>query len=86
MGIGKRMVRSAIEQLAYRNALKELNAMPIEEIDVDHVMGSFQRDFANDPDAQAKLAQIGFSEEDIRDIVKKIVPKLRKEKERRLSK
>lgn len=72
--------RKIIEMAAYKAAKRKLNTMTLDEITVEAVMGDFF------PDGKQKndLAKAGLTEDDIRQIVENIVPKLRKEKEKRL--
>ena len=81
MGLAKRILKGAIEQVAYKKCLKQLDTMTEEQINVEYVMKDFENLSEKD---KANLATVNLTEEDIRDIAESIVTKLQKEKKKRM--
>lgn len=77
-------LKKVMETFVYRESLKTLDTTPIEDLSVDAVMSSLSSGFESNPQAAEGMARMQLTEDDIRDVVKSVVPKLRKEKERRM--
>ena len=81
MGLANRIIKAAIEGVAYRKCLEQLDTMTEEQINVDYVMKDFRNLSEQD---KANLVKANLTEKDILDIAKSIVPKLLKEKRKRV--
>jgi len=75
------MLKAAIGEMAYKKCLAQLDTMTEEQINVEYVMKDFQNLSEQD---KTNLAKANLTEKDILDIAKSIVPKLQKEKRKRL--
>ena len=77
-------LKKVMETFVYPESLKTLDTTPIEDLSVEAVMSSLSSGFEQNPQAAQNMAKAELTEDDIRDVVKSVVPKLRKEKERRM--
>lgn len=80
----KGALKKVMETFVYRECVKTLDTTPIEDLNVEKVMATLQPNLDSNEKAADGMAKAGFTEDDIRDVVKNVVPKLLKEKQRRL--
>jgi Holliday junction resolvasome RuvABC DNA-binding subunit len=73
-----------MEKVVYRESLKTLDETTLEQITEDAIMSNFDESLSQNPQSQQGMEKMGFSEADIREVVRNVVPKLRHEKERRM--
>lgn len=84
MGFKRRAFMALMEKFVYRESLKTLDETTLEQINEDAIMSELRDALQKTPDLQGKVEDKGVLEQDIRDVVRKVVPRLRAEKERRL--
>lgn len=82
--IGAKLLRPLLKQTLHKELLKSLDNITFEQLNPDWLCEEFKKGLANHADYQTTLASIDWTDEDTRDVLKSVIPKLRKEKEKRL--
>jgi Holliday junction resolvasome RuvABC DNA-binding subunit len=84
VGFKKTALRVMMEKVIYRECLKTLDTTSLEQLTEDAVMADWDDTLSKNPQSQQGMDKMGFTEADIREVVRRVIPKLRNEKERRM--
>jgi hypothetical protein len=84
MGIGHRVVKKVMKTTVLKAMMDGLDGVELESLTHANLMEQYKLKLETDETLAGQVCMLNFTEDDFKDVLKDIVPKLRKEKEKRL--